>query len=927
MKRIYLLLMALASLFIVACSSDGDDSGNKKPTPTPTPAESVIKYDLAPTAKILDQATAACITNVDTTRNTFLISGVTDDKVPAVGSCIIVNTPTEELPQGLLAKVLDVKSEGSGYRVTFADAELTDAFENLKVENVQLDLADKAVTFYDPNGKPIPITKTRAAEHEPVEISFPDLEWKITDNLSVTPHLSAKILLQPEMEISHWILTKFNTRTVVTPSLGADFSLSADKDIVDKRFKLGTLTCGGIAVGPLVITPNIEFFLLFKVGGKISLEGSISYSRTIDFKTIYSLDDGNIILDATLDNYLPDGGGLNVSLGSKLEGSVSYGMGTGPTLAIYRKVAYTGISIDCMLKESISGQINFAEFASQEGFNFFKWKGVECKYDFTAKAHYYVGSMDHETGKDTPEYSHNIDSRKLMPQVASSVEKSFEGNKARLTAKINEKSFFPYQLLARFEKQNARKDEKPVETYFDFGEYGKELLEHGKQIEVTAEADLEPGDIYNYTVIAEVEVMGEKFDLPVVKGEISPDGDPEASIRAILAALYKCRDGQWDGCNWDNEYTELSKMKNVKIGSGDSYVSDYTFTIPQNWKIRKEGFYVGNYSRFINSREEEKGCTWDIVIEGNRDLDSIIIEDRNFRSITMSGGSLDKLAYRNSQEIPTPSYIFEKFNASVNTLDLSGSNVGEFNLHAEKVWFPKKELILNNCSRLKYVNFYGSYNKRDGVVPHLQAYNSNFSRISATYMKVPDYVFDELSPTDDALTIHIENCDAGCFILTGKDVTNFELKNSTYTYIDADNSSKILRLDLEDVQGDSVRAVSCPNLTHLIVNKRFGPCQTSKVVCKSCPKLVYLGASDIELTSLEIEDLPSIDNLLVHNNKGLTGLVPAVIDDMYARGKGITIGYDRRFHYFTGIDGTISSSDSGYGFYYEGEPERGYHRK
>lgn len=932
MKRTDLqkFMAMLAAMLLMACSGGSSDI---KPDPTPQPGpnpdpkpETVVKYDLAPTAVILGEDAARKITQVDTLNSTFLIQDIPASQAPVKGACIIVNTPTNQLPDGLLAKVESVTEEGNGYRITYGPAELTDAFENLSIENYDLDLAGNAVKFIDANGKERPFTRTRAGEDKTWEISFGSLEFDLGNNISLTPLISAKVSLTPDIEIRNYILRKLDTHTKVTPKVGAAFSISANLDVVDLQLPVGTIICGAIPIGPIVLTPQIDFFFLVKAGGKVSLDGSITFSRTVDMKTHYKWESTYLPeLGVELDHYSPeneDESSLSLNLGPHIEGSLAFGLGTGPAFGIYGKVAYTGISINVMEKESIGASLNLLEFTSDKGFEFWKYQGVEYKRDWSIKGKFYVGTMSATVGKETPEYSVNRDTRKVLPQIDDKITREFTGNKAYLTATIKEKSLFDYDLYAHIEKADAKPGDAIYETHFDFGEYGSELLEHGESITVTADANLEP-DLYKYTIMAKIKVLGQEIDLPYYTGELAPDADPEMAMRSILADLYACRDGKWDGCNWDNATEELSKMKNLHIEPYPTGVqSNYIITIPNDWKL-KPAVKVGNRSRFI----EEK-CGWDLDIKGERTLDSLVIEDRNLRRVNTEGGSMHKLALRNNSRYVT-STILDNFKSTIKVLDLSGSSTQDLSLGTSHVYYPAKELVVNNCKNLTTLRFSGSWKEGNCTMPYIKAYGSYLGAVVADYCNVPDYALDEISTTHSEMRFEMRNCQVGALELNLSDVAEVNLHDCKLKHIIADGSSNLHTIYLNHCEGgDSVIVDNCPNLLHVNAN-RWGadyPAVFQKLSVKNCPKLLDIGASNTGMTEFWAENLPSIEGLYIGSNKGLCGEVLPIFDQMYERGVGSKCSYDERYSY-TQFNGETRYYDRGYGYYYSDEPSRGYHRK
>ena len=74
------------------------------------------------------------------------------------------------------------------------------------------------------------------------------------------------------------------------------------------------------------------------------------------------------------------------------------------------------------------------------------------------------------------------------------------------------------------------------------------------------------------------------------------------------------------------------------------------------------------------------------------------------------------------------------------------------------------------------------------------------------------------------------------------------------------------------------------------------------------------------MSSFEASGLPAIEELDCSHNTSLTGVMLPVFDQML--NAGYTPHYDIRYEY----EWEELKKDNGFGYYYEGEPERGYHR-
>ena len=130
------LWMLIIVLLLTACGGGGSDAKDELPpegggglTPDPNvPVLSDVKYELSPKAVLVPQDVAKQIKKADLVAHTLTLPATATK--PEVGQTLIINTPSELLHDGLLAKVSAVTQNSDGsYAVSYTDAELKDAFK------------------------------------------------------------------------------------------------------------------------------------------------------------------------------------------------------------------------------------------------------------------------------------------------------------------------------------------------------------------------------------------------------------------------------------------------------------------------------------------------------------------------------------------------------------------------------------------------------------------------------------------------------------------------------------------------------------------------------------------------------------------------------------------------------------------------------
>ena len=527
--------MAIVMAFgIVACGKDDatDDSPVTPPSeegvsPNP-PTISDIKYELNSSAVLVPEATAKQITHVDATSHQLTLP--LSAAKPEVGQTLIINTPTNELHDGLLAKVTDIRETESGYVVAYEDAELKDAFKTIEIPEQYIPLADYVEHIYDAEGKNVDFKvapSTRASGHKNLVIPLPEAAWDIGNGLELTPKMSIDLMMRYVMMYGDYQIDYANMKVDADVTIGADVTaeLTSGK-LVEYRKTLLTIFCAGIPVGPVVITPGVEIAAVFKVDGKLSLELSLSYTRTVHANVLYQTGQG-LSGDCNMDPEAPDA--LKFNFGPKFEGAVSYGLSAGPFLGIYGKTFSLNLEMDSYMKESVSGKLNLVEAFTSDNmvaadpindsgitimgtkWDFLKWDGLMFSQAFCLQPKLSATVMGIKSNDlKIPEISIPIDSRNVIPQVKVDEKDFFKqnDNEVTLTLHIPKKSLFDPDVAYRavWTRVDAASGEQPVTAYFDFAAK-RDMLENPPTedikkngITTNAKGTLKKGENYNLAV-------------------------------------------------------------------------------------------------------------------------------------------------------------------------------------------------------------------------------------------------------------------------------------------------------------------------------------------------------------------------------------------------------------------------------------------
>lgn len=539
------LWMLIIVLLLTACGGGGSDAKDELPpegggglTPDPNvPVLSDVKYELSPKAVLVPQDVAKQIKKADLVAHTLTLPATATK--PEVGQTLIINTPSELLHDGLLAKVSAVTQNSDGsYAVSYTDAELKDAFKMLEIPEQYIPLGQYVEHVYDANGKEVKFTKgwetsasgldnwnTRASGQEKFKIKLPEIGWPLGwESLTLTPKMTVDLAMRYVMMYGDYKIDYANVKVDAEVEIGADLALELKSGkLVDYRKPLLSIVCAGIPIGPIVITPGVEIVAVFQVDGKLCLEASISYKRTVHANVMYQ--QGSLTATSNIDPAAPDA--LTYSFGPKWEGGVNYGLSVGPFLGIYGKTFALNVGLDVVLRESVSAKLDLIDLVKKnliEGeiinaaglgarldgnkWNFAGWEGFMYNQAIVLQPSATLYVVNHGVGDLKPlEVSYPVDSRPIVPQVK--IEKDFLKTKddyVTLTMHMPKKSLLDndaefYAVWTN--KDNAKEEYKAP---FDFNDEKRDLLNNDNGVDIESKCQLKKG--YSYLLKVYMEALG-----------------------------------------------------------------------------------------------------------------------------------------------------------------------------------------------------------------------------------------------------------------------------------------------------------------------------------------------------------------------------------------------------------------------------------
>ena len=528
--------MMFLVVIIVACSKSSDDADEYKKdgkVDPNVPVLSEITYELNPQATIVSEAVANQITAVDTVGHSLTLP-LSAEK-PQVGQTLIINTPSKILHDGLLAKVKSVTETSTGYSIDYEDAELKDAFKDIDIPEQYIPVGDYVEHVYDAEGNEITNYQarsvTRSSGVKSYEIVLPEIGWKIAKGVELTPKMSIDLLMRYVFQFGDYELSYAGVKIDADIKVGADLNAELKaSDIKPLKFHILTMVCGAIPIGPVLLTPSIDVYGVVSVEGKITLEASLSYERTLHAKMVYQKGSG-LSGECSLEDEDPEA--LKFTLGPKFEGGIGFGAAMGGNIGVFGKTLAVRTRITPTLKMTISGKLDLGAFSGTLNdwltpydlqLNPFsadakiildyasKWKflafedimlntnlGITVGWDLTT-----IGVDVAST--TLPEMTIPISSTPIMPQVKIDEKDFFNFNGNDVTLKLHHTGKSMLDNLVKFHavfKSTDNVESKTLTKDFDFGDEQRNLLIaeiKGQDVTSKAKVTLNGEDDYNVFV-------------------------------------------------------------------------------------------------------------------------------------------------------------------------------------------------------------------------------------------------------------------------------------------------------------------------------------------------------------------------------------------------------------------------------------------
>ena len=850
----------------------------------------------------------------------YLDKDTPKELMPPVPSYIIVNTPTELLPDGLMAGIqsMEVMADGT-YKILYMKMGITSAFKDLNVNVESLDIGAYVTRVEDAEGNPVDFTRTKATSQDNYHIEVPQVAWPVGNGFELTPKIEADIALKLQYIINNYKVSTFNVKTITDLTLGAELSLASAEVGLNYDVKLFSVYFAAIPVGPLLVTPAVDVYAKAGLSGKISLVATTASKMTMTASIHYDEQTGT---SGDFSCTEPESIEEERKFGPKLEGGFNYGIGIGPKLGIYGEAVSAGFTIDALIDESISSIFEWSDFSqeyNQENIAR-QLMNLDYTYSFATSATLHLSGFGFPWSKSTPDVKFPISERKVIPTIYD-IEPRVDGDVLTVSAKVkNPAIFYPVYKMRIANLVNGEETDM-VEAEFDFNDSVIKSLEEGADyVEITARATLPENTIYISGIRVFMDVMRDNSWLRTfwwTGSVVALDPASREAFKAILTDIYGAREGEWKGCNWFEQGVSLSALKNVDVHAVSTGGMTYTISLPADWKLGGS-LVIANHTEGL-----DKFGMWSLILnEHNYEMDKLEIFDdhlykiRPCRSVktfalhgVCKGMAYDSVSYPEESE----------------TIDLTGFGYIDCFSWTNSLSCSPKNVILDGCPNL--VSIYLRATDKNGI-PAISAKGcQKLSSVDVRDINVDDLDLSDIEPVGKcALNLsYVGLKQSNSFHLAGWGFTTVNVNFCDIPALVISNMPKMTQayISVPANKPEYILSVSdCPLLDDLYVKSLNPEYQLGGLSVTNCSALAYMSCERLALSSLEISGTPILSQLYCRYNENLTGLMLPIFEQLF--NNGYEPHYDKRYRY--DYAGNVME-DLGYGFYYEGEPERGYHRE
>lgn len=310
-----------------------------------------IAFDVMPQTLVIDQKSSSYFTGCDEENGYYYYADDTPSSILSSNKSIILNPyVSEACPNGLCGKFVPWTDPDGRRCFKVQPVALEKAIKNLNMVDVPVDLNSHVVEIKDPSGKSLKFQRTKASGSDHLKISIPKTTFHNLDqSILVTAAVEMDLSMKMNLQIADGSLDYFSM--ILDPDITLDVEMEANvaQPVVDKSYPFYTVLCGAFTVGPVVLTPLLEFSFVIGAEGKIGIKAGVKYENNSGIMFVYQTGQG---CDYKIRDQSPsDQKNLTQFSGSMyMEGSMNCGLDQSIGLGVYGTILYVTLGIQEKLK-------------------------------------------------------------------------------------------------------------------------------------------------------------------------------------------------------------------------------------------------------------------------------------------------------------------------------------------------------------------------------------------------------------------------------------------------------------------------------------------------------------------------------------------------------------------------------------------------
>ena len=858
----------------VITSTDFAQAGTS--TPEEGSAGSVYSYTFGPNVAYVGADVAAQVsgfTRTDAVNVSFSLPG---DVCLASGD-VVVFPDCPEFPGGAAYKV-DWVNESPASSAYFAHpAAIEEIFQSLHLAQASLDISDRVLGIYDEDGNEVPATRGSGG----FEIAIPEMfgglnsmSLDLSEGCSISPKMKVGFTMSLDLDVVDFKVTYTRLRIEANADLACDITLKSvlEKEFKSKRFRIPV---AAIPIGPLVITPEIYAEFILKLSGQVDVTFSVSYQKGYYVHALY---DGQE-LHCRAGELAPSDPRDPFAVSGNLSGAVEIGPNIGATLSLYKGAlslgldfdphfvftVFSGYPISLESLRKLGSDTYWLRYAGYEPSISFKFGGfIEALYAFSYdfKMPDYMG-LGYSFGKTyvVPQLCDNF---RMFPALSGTTFDTSITNKAMYEGNMYMKVIDEQNIDHEMPKDKWRWEKVPFTISGTPGE----------DVSADCSATFSNINLYHVYRVAgpymTINLFGEEVEVAMNPSTGSSaayngtfyvvDEATEKAVRGLLADIYACRDGEWEGCNWGDPSVPFCQLTNMdfhydtdaefqEYGSQEGYYRKKVHIwLPDGWKM-------GSSLKIGNRTDGLTDLGWTLYIPnpeyGKALFDTVEILDANLVSADGGNGNFwpvkNRLTAHSKRLYGEAILPVDPAYPGV-AIDLSGSGYEAFVATVGRGNSLSGTVVLDGCENLTSIDL-------GGLAPQKLSFR-NCPKLGTVMIDDVPSAFSPEAYTGTCEWLFIQKCPQIKTVALGEALTckKLTLYRNKPQSLSVSGAPVLEEMDCKGLSDCSVEVRDCPDLKQIVLQARSTGTDpewtTASVAVSGCPVLEGISANDALTVSI-----------------------------------------------------------------------------